>query len=412
MVPPLFTLRRVRSTAGNTAAMLVARAVTTLSQAAAFALVERAYGTGALDSYAVAFSAATFLGLSLDFGMGTWATREVALRRPTYACVSARVPMLALATLALAIGMRARVLDVEQAVGILAMGTALAASYLAKGLFVGARMHEREAIFAAGESAAMIVLLAGSFVGVLPHISPLFYTAAAYAAGALGRWLAMPEELRPSTGAGNVEWWIKAMSPYGLQSIVMMASTQLDVLLLAALWSAKVPGGVAAYALAMRVYYAAPMPLDALSSALLPRFVDRPGQYRRTAMVGTTAGSLVAVSGAGLFAWAAPLFGYSPSIVHQLRVVLLILACSFFARCWAYVLGALVTAQGKQRIRLVSALTSLTVMVTLDVILIPSHGLIGAAWAMVVADWVQIAGYTVGVWRVSVASRRAVPQGL
>jgi Na+-driven multidrug efflux pump len=162
----------------------------------------------------------------------------------------------------------------------------------------------------------------------------------------------------------------------------------------------------------MRVYYAAPMPLDALASALLPRFVEHPGRYRRAAVLGTAVGTFAAACGAGAFAWAAPVLGYGDAVVRQLRIALVILACSFLARCLAYVLGALVTAQGRQRTRFVSALTSLTVMVALDIVLIPSHGLVGAAWAMVVADWVQIAGYAVGVRRITVATRRAIPQGL
>ncbi len=411
------SIRRVRSVSGNTVAMLLARLLTTLSQAAAFALVEKGYGTQTLDRYAVAFAAATFVGLSLDFGTSTWATRELALRRPAYACVRARLPMLSLVLVGLAVGVGADVLDIGQALEIVAIGAVLAASYLAKGLFMGRRMHEREAIFAAAESALMIALLAGSFLKILPHLSPLIYTCMAYAAGALGRWVTMPAAIRPARGTGAAgttaaSWWFKTMTPYGAQNMVMMASTQLDVVLLAALWLMPVPGGVAAYALAMRVYYAAPMPLDALSSALLPRFVERPGEHRRTAILGTVLGSLLAACTAGSFAWAAPLFGYSQEIVHQLRVALLILAFSFLARCLAYVLGALVTAQGRQRTRLFSATGSLTVMVTLDLILIPSHGLVGASWAMVAADWVQIVGYAVGVWRIGVSARRAIPQGL
>lgn len=405
-------LSRVRSVPGNTAAMLVARMLTTLSQAAAFALVEKAYGTQTLDRYAVAFAAATFVGLSLDFGTSTWATRELALRQPVYACLRARLPMLSLVALGLAVGVVTHDLDIAEALEIVAMGAVLAASYLAKGLFMGRRMHEREAVFAALESCLMIGLLVGAYLKVLPHLSPLLYTSMAYAVGALGRWLTMPVALRPSQGAGGVGWWFKTMTPYGAQNMVMMASTQLDVVLLAALWLTPIPGGVAAYALAMRVYYAAPMPLDALSSALLPRFVERPEEHRRTAILGTVAGTLIAASSAALFAWIAPLFGYSEAIVHQLRVSLLILSFSFLARCMAYVLGALVTAQGRQRTRLFSATGSLTVMVTLDLILIPHYGLIGASWAMVAADWVQIVGYAVGVWRINVSARRALPQGL
>jgi len=403
---------RVRSVSGNTAAMFVARLLTTLSQAAAFALVEKGYGTQTLDRYAVAFSAATFVGLSLDFGTSTWATRELALHQPVHACLRARAPMLGLVVVGLVVGVVTDALDTEQALEIVAMGVALSASYLAKGLFIGRRMHEREAIFAGAESCIMILLLTGSYLKFLPHLSPLLYTAMAYGIGALGRWLTMPAAIRPARGVGGAGWWFRTMMPYGAQNMVMMASTQLDVVLLAALWLMPVPGGVAAYALAMRVYYAAPMPLDALSSALLPRFVERPGEHKRTAILGTVAGSLIAASSAALFAWVAPLFGYGEAIVHQLRVALLILAFSFVARCLAYVLGALVTAQGRQRTRLFSATGSLTVMVTLDVILIPHHGLVGASWAMVAADWVQIVGYAVGVWRIGVTARRAIPAGL
>lgn len=412
MRPRASMLSRVRSVPGNTAAMLLARALTTLAQAGAFALVERGYGTQTLDRYAVAFAAATFVGLSLDFGTSTWATRELALRRPVCACLLARLPMLGLISVGLALGVGAHVLDSAQALEIVAMGVALAGSYLAKGLFMGRRMHEREAIFAALECGLILALLAGSCLRVLPHLSPLLYTSTAYAAGALGRWLTMPSGLRPSRVAGGVGWWFRTMMPYGAQNMVMMASTQLDVVLLAALWMGPVPGGVAAYALAMRVYYAAPMPLDALSSALLPRLVENPGQHRRTAVLGTALGTLTAVSSAALFAWIAPLFGYSQPIVHQLRIALLILSCSFLARCLAYVLGALVTAQGRQRTRLLSAIGGLTVMVALDLLLIPHHGLVGASWAMVAADWVQIVGYGVGVWQINVSARRAIPQGL
>ena len=408
----IFTLGRVRSVSGNSAAMLIARLLTTMCQVVAFAVVEKGYGSDALDRYAVAFAAAIFVGLTIDFGTSTWATRELARRQPINACVRARLPMLGLVIVGLTAGVAAHVLNAGEAIVIVVTGTLLSISYLAKGLFVGQRMHDREMIFAAAESCGMVLLLVGAYLELLPHLSPLIYTAMAYAGGAIGRWLTMPAAIRPSARARGTRWWLKTMTPYGAQSMVMMASTQLDVVLLAVLWATKVPGAVAAYALAMRVYYAAPMPLDALSSALLPRFVERPERYRRVAILGTGAGSLVAASAAGLFAWAAPLFGYSAGIVQQLRVALLILACSFLARCGAYVLGALVTAQGAQRTRLLSAAASLTVMVTLDLILIPSHGLVGAAWAMVAADWVQIAGYALGAWHVVIAPNRAVPVGI
>jgi O-antigen/teichoic acid export membrane protein len=408
----ILRLHWARSVFGNTAAMFVARVLTTLSQVLAFAIVEKAYGTNALDRYAVAFAVATFVGLALDFGTSTWATREVAQSHTITAGVRARLPMLGLVILGLCAAVATQVLSAGEAVVIVLTGVLLSGSYLAKGVFMGQRMHDREMVFAAAESFGLVVLLAGAYLKILPHLAPLIYTAVAYAGGATGRWLTMPSDTKASIGARGTPWSFAGMVPYGAQNIVMMASAQLDVLLLAAFWTAKVPGAIAAYALAMRVYYAAPMLLDALGSALLPRFVHQPGRYRRVAIQGTVAGSIVAASAAGLFAWVAPLFGYSTEIVRQLRLALLILACSFFARCGAYVLGALVTAQGGQRARLLSASASLAVMVALDLILIPAQGLVGAAWALVVADWVQVGGYALGAWRVVVAPRHPAPLGV
>ena len=68
----------------------------------------------------------------------------------------------------------------------------------------------------------------------------------------------------------------------------------------------------------------------------------------------------------------------------------------FVARCSAYVAGAYITAQGAQRTRLAASLGALITMVSLDLLLIPWEGAIGAAWAMVAADWVLLSGYLVG----------------
>jgi len=145
-----------------------------------------------------------------------------------------------------------------------------------------------------------------------------------------------------------------------------------------------------------------------LGAALLPRFVDQPGRYRRLAVLGTAAGTALAIGAAALFALIAPALGYGSAIVGDMRGVLLILSASFLARCSAYVLSAYMTAQGAQVPRLVASIAALVTMVSLDVVLIPTAGIDGAAWAMVAADWVLAIGYLLGSRRTAVRIGRSV----
>lgn len=404
---------RLRSVHGNAAATLVARGLTTISQIVVFALVLHEYGPRALDQYAVALAVATFAGLGLDFGTGLWATREVAQGKHADAFLRARLPLAILMAIIIFGGVPAGFLTLGQALAILVTAAGLAASLLARGIFWGRLMHDRETVFTTTESWGLVLLLVAVHVGVLPGFNPMLYTAFAYAAGALGRWLTMPKEMRPVARLVGTIAWVRKISPYGMQGLVITASAQLDVILLSALLVNGVPGTVAAYALALRVYYAAPMPLEALGSALLPRFVEEPGRYKRIALWGTLAGSAVAAVGITLFYIFASEFGYGTVIVHRMREVLLVLALAFLARCAAYVAGAYVTAQGGQRTRLIASLSSLVTMVVIDLTLIPTRGAIGAAWAMVASDWVLFLGYLIGSHQVATKARqKLVTNGL
>ncbi len=398
---------------GNAAATLVARAFTTMAQVAVFAVIAREYGAKALDEYAVAFSFATFAGLVLDFGMSVWATREVARGKQISSQLRARFPLgcvILLATVACAMG---GVVTAGEAAVVGVLAIAMAASLLARGVFWGRRLHDRETAFAALESWGVVILLLAAHFGALPRTDALVWTAIAYTGGAVGRWITMPAEARPTGRGARTGAWIRELTPFGVQNMVTTASAQLDVVLLSLLVSHPEPGTVAAYALALRVYYAAPMPLEALGAALLPRFVESALAYRRAAVIGTLAGTVLAVSGAVAFSLAAPALGYGDAIVHLMRSVLVILSLAFVARCSAYVLSAYVIAQGAQLTRLAASVAALATMVTLDVTLIPLIGAYGAAWAMVAADWVLLVGYLLGT-RVTATRARAslAPHGL
>jgi O-antigen/teichoic acid export membrane protein len=404
---------RLRSVQGNAAATLAARSLTTLSQVVVFAAIVREYGPLALDRYAVAFAVATFAGLALDFGTSLWATREVAGGQRADAFLRARAPLAALIGLIVFVGAQAGLLTLGQALAILVTAVAIAASLLARGIFWGRLMHDREAIFAALESWGLVAMLVAVHFGGLPHVNPLLYTALAYSIGALGRWVTMRGDLRPVFGSAGTIAWARQITAYGVQGLVITVSAQVDIILLSALSVHGAPGTIAAYALALRVYYASPMPLEALGAALLPRFVGQPGRYRRAALLGTVVGTAVAATGAILFYLLAPELGYGSAIVSHMREVLLVLALAFPARCAAYVAGAYVTAQGGQRTRLIASLSALITMAALDLTLIPARGAIGAAWAMVASDWVLLLGYLIGSRQTAIRTHhRLVTHGL
>jgi O-antigen/teichoic acid export membrane protein len=393
---------RVRSTGGNAVSTLLGRGTATFAQALSFAIVGKAYGIPELDRYALGFSIAVFVSLVLDFGTGTWMTRQIALRQPASFFVLARLPIAILAILGGIAAAMTGALGMLELFAITVMSVALAISVLAQGVFWGHLMHERDTVFAVSESCLLLLLLIGDRVGLLPHGEPLLYAASAYSLGAMGRCLSLPRASRLSLGKMKLAMWWRTTHSYGLQNLVTVASTQLDTILLSALVVGGPAGTVAAYALAMRVYYAAPLPVQAMASALLPRFVENPVRYRRIAIFGTVVGTAIAAAGAAVFAVIVPVFGYTPSVVAELRTVMEILAIAFFARCAAYTLGAFVTAQGYQRSRLWSSVAALGTMVSLDLLLIPKHGATGAALAMVASDWVLLVGYlssTFYAWR-------------
>jgi O-antigen/teichoic acid export membrane protein len=355
--------------------------------------VVQTYGVHSLDSYALGFTIATFAGFVLDFGTGTWVTRQVALGGPAPMFVLARLPVLAIGCIAAATIALAGLASGPEALAVVVMGVAVAVSLLGQGFFWGLMMHDREMYFAIAESVLVVTFLAANHFAILPGNQPLMYTAAAYAVGAAGRSIVLLRHRRLDFGRGNVADWWTQMRSYGMQGLVTIAAAQLDTILLAGLLVGNATGAVAAYALAMRVYYAAPMPLQALAAALLPRFVTQPRRHLRVALLGTILGSLAACGAAVAFLLIAPVFGYGNPVVSQLRTVMGILAIAFLARCATYVLGAFVTAQGGQRSRLWSSTAALGTMITLDLLLIPPFGVKGAAIAMVVADWTLLAGY-------------------
>jgi len=389
-----------RSLGRNALATLGARAFTTTSQIGILALIAATYGEGVLDEYVVVFSVAYLGGVALDFGAGLYATREVALGRSPGLGVRPRGVLLGALLIPLAWAISAERLTPLEGLSIAVLAGSLTASTMARGFFWGRLLYEREALVAGLEVVLLIALLAAAAVGAFPFWSPVAIAASCYAIGAAIRWLWLSrEEDIFGSEVASVSWF-REVGPYGLQGLVTSASAQLDIILLSILWTGEGPGQVAAYALALRVYYAAPMPLEALGAALLPRLVSNARNRFRQMIVLGVAGYLVANAAVIAFIVSAPLLGFGHELLSSLRNVLLVLLLGLPMRCACYLLGALVTAQGAQKSRLGASAAALGVMVSLDLLLIPGSGAIGAACALVVADGVLAAGYLLGAQRV------------
>jgi O-antigen/teichoic acid export membrane protein len=377
---------------------LVSRLSTVVGQVVALSIISRGYGSRAIDGYSFALALALFGALFIDFGTGLRGTREVAAGTRLAPSALARLPFAAVVVIAVALLSVAGRLTSTEAGAVAALAVAQAASALAKGIFWGSLRFGREAMFAIGEVALLAVLLAigASAAGALP--GPMACCALAYVTGAVARWAFVPAHLRPAGSAVRFRAWLSDTAAYGLQSLTVTASAQLDLVILALLVSSRETGVVGAYALGLRVYYAAPMPIESFAAALLPRFVTRESNRVRSSVAAGGVASIGAVSAMAAFVVAAPWLGFHHDVVGALRNVTLILALGMPFRCMAYICGAWLTARGYQRRRFVASATALATMLLLDFALIPTHAASGAAIAMVAADGVLFLGYGLATW--------------
>jgi O-antigen/teichoic acid export membrane protein len=394
--------------ARNTASTFVARVSSMAVQAIGFAIVANMDGSAALNSYAVSTTVAFLGALLLDFGTSTWITRRVALGELPGPFLTARLPLVligcAVALGAWSIGGT----DLELPLATLVMAISIGISLTARGVFWGQFEYDWEAGCSIGESVLVVLLLFLSGTGVLPRLDPIVWPALGYGIGAVARVSIVRFTHDKAFWSRRLPGWWQQTYSYGMENLLVAAGTQLDVLILAVLATSaeQEAGAVAAYALAMRVYYGAPTLVQALAAALLPRFTQDDQEHLSQAWKGTVGGAVVGFGAAVAFAVGCPLLGYPDSVVTSLRQALAILSLSFAPRCAAYVLGAYLTARGEQRIRVRGSLMAALVMIAGDFALIPLMGANGAAIAMVAADWLLFGAYFYGSRQLRRKSRR------
>ena len=378
----------------STFSALGARVATVASQIVVLGLIAGAYGPSALDEYVVLFTVAQFSAYAIDFGTGLWATREVAGGNAMPLFLTTRLPIVAVLLAALVVTTALTDLGVLEAVSTAAIALAVAWSVTVRGVLWGKLEYGREAAVAAAEALLLVALLVALPVAAGVRAEPIALAAVALGSGALARVRLLPRDVLAPDRAPLVGWFRQVRS-FGLHGFVATASAQFDILLLALLGPGLSPGEVGAYGIALRVYYAAPMPLESLGAASMPRFVAA-GRERvlQVARLGA-AGTALAVAGAVAFGFASPLLGFDGEVVDALRPVLWVLLISLPLRCVSYLTGAWVTARGGQTQRFLAALAALVTMVALDLLLIPAHGAMGAAWALVASDAVLFVGFLI-----------------
>jgi len=372
---------------------LAARITTAGGQLAAVWLVGAIGSDALLAPYVVAVSAAGLVATAIDGGSGLWVVRVLAEGRPVPKLVKPRMMVLVVCTVVLFACASAIGLGYDSVPWVLAAGSLLGCSTLWRGVLWSRFAFSREYLAATIQTG---VLLLGLGVLALEAKPAVWHPLAAMAvANGIGYGVRRRSAIRfvdidqSALGFGQ---WLRAAYSYAGQSAVTSAQSQADVLLLGALWSGGA-GGVAAYGLAMRIYYALGMPFEALGASLLPRIAQQKRISVRTLLYSGVPLALAGVLAMAVVSSYGGLFGLSADGAAHLGNIGRILAIALPFRFACYVLGAVVTGSGRQSARFRAAALGLVAMIGLDVLLIPGHGPVGASLALLTGDVVLLSGY-------------------
>lgn len=393
---------RKDSLKGNASSALLGRLASASAQVACLLIIDHRLGSHALDRYVLIYTLTGLAGTVIDFGSGVWLVREIAAGRPVRFAWRTKIGALFFIILAAVWGLHADELSGQEVAWGLVWTIVSAATMMARGILWGLRAHHIEACAAALETCGLAIALAILPMSFLEPIGPMGLALFAYGGGLAYRSAVVSRRnLRRSPGGISVA----TLAPYGLHGFVSYAGMRVDVVLLYALGATATPGALAGYALALRAYAAAAIPLEAVSTALLPRLVTGVGPYIGKILRVWLGGGLLATAGVLASLWLLPMIEGSPAVIASTRPVLMILVFSVGLRCGASLLGAIVTAQGRQSERLAASAASLVTMVGLDFLLIPTHGVVGAAWAFAISDAVLVSLYGASAARIVRTSR-------
>lgn len=404
----------VSGAAANFGALLAARAVTGLAGLVTVGLLSRHLGPAGFGRLTLAIAISSLAATAAEAGLTTIGARELARADSAErrAELQAALGGLALSLTVLITGLGWAILLIATGANgasgvrgavelLLILGLAAPVSLLGSVAATAAGRAYRIGIaqaVAALVSLSVVGALCLTRLGLIPAAGAVGLTTTLV--GPLLLWLCPEARRRPGGPLGVWRMlWSEALS-LGVVNLINVAYVKADALLLAVLASAAQLG---VYGLAYNVVtllIAVPSLLVASVQPLLVRAAARPDRFRAVLIEMTLLTELIAV------ALAVPLLRFSPALVHLLGGaryhsgggVLRLLTIGLLATFPSGLIGAGLTALGRQRALLWPVSSALVVNVALNLLLIPRWHAVGAAAAFAITE-VAVLAVTATVYR-------------
>jgi O-antigen/teichoic acid export membrane protein len=250
-----------------------------------------------------------------------------------------------------------------------------------------ARMHSRPAVIATNAAYVAAMLLR---LGLLAADAPIAWFGATLvveaAMAALLLWLAWRSD---SAGTVRWRWHLRESWPLMCSSLAAILYMRLDQIMLASMVGDQEVGQFSAALRIAEIWYFIPMSIvTAAFPAILAKRREDSAAYERyiqqlydgLAWLGIAVAALVTV-----FAEPAVSLLYGPAYEQAARI-LTIQIWAGVAVSMSFVHSRWLLAEGLQRYGLLYTVIAATLNVMLNLLLIPSHGAVGAAWATVITQ--------------------------
>lgn len=367
-------------------------------------VIARALGPSAKGTYDLAIVSAGLISMVIGFSLPAGITLSVArgvasplhLLRASGVFAAAQVPVAAVLLWAISASPLApAVLPVDRSPLMIGMIAVLVAAASALAYFRSILIGLQQIVSANwrdlwGRTAAVSIIVAGLALSVVLdyQTSPLLILGLTIAGTLLASGFMVQALLRidlPRQSVGGLRKVIGYSGPLHAGNLVQFLNYRLDIFLVAAFVGVR---DVGLYALAVAIGQLLWIMSNSVAVALLPRVASgSPTQGAADAARLTRINLLIGLGGAGALAViASPLVHtvYGPAYAQAVPPLLALLpgVVAFIA---AKVLAAYLVGIGRLRINLIVSLIGLGATLSLDLILIPSLGAVGAAIASTVS---------------------------
>lgn len=379
----------------NAAYLLMAEAVTKIFGIGLVILLARHLGAAGFGTYSFVLTVAFMAGGFIDFGTSlAYVSRIAASKELTAPYLQSILPLkclLAGATLSILLVVA---IPLNRDVGLIGLaGLFVALEMINESLKVVFRAHERLGFEAASQALQRVTLFFAIAIGVAAGASlhGILFLYAVSAAVGLSWTLRFVRRFGKAGFRIDPEQWLRFLRtglPYFLLGFFVLVYYRVDTFMLGLMKSDREVGF---YAAAYQFVLALGFVPSIIVRTVLPRFAalaDRPPErrslYRRVLCLSMAGGGLVSIV---IAMAAAPLIDilYGPSFAPSVAA-LRVLIGSFFLICSSTVTSYLVMALGHESYAAKVAAFGAVVNVLLNLALIPSFSIMGAAVATVATE--------------------------